>query len=52
MPLSKLSSRELEALEAEVAMALTDASLPMQKRTELERRLEAIRMKIGVDKPQ
>jgi hypothetical protein len=52
MPLSKLSSKDLEALEAEIAMTLADPSLPMDKRLELEKRLEAIRARVGVEKPQ
>ena len=52
MPLSKLSPRELDALEAEVMLALADPTLPMDKRTELEKRLEAIRVKAGVQTPQ
>ena len=50
--MSKLSPRELDALEAEITMTLADPSLPMDKRTELEKRLEAIRVKAGVQKPQ
>lgn len=52
MPLSKLSPRELDALEAEISLALADPTLPMEKRSELEQRLEAIRVKAGVQKPQ
>jgi hypothetical protein len=52
MPLSKLSPNELDRLEAEIAMTLADPSLPMDKRTELEQRLEVIRAKLGVEKPQ
>jgi hypothetical protein len=48
MPLSKLSPRDLESMEAEMAMTLADLSLPMGKRIELERRRDAIRMKIRV----
>ena len=52
MPLSRLSPRELDALEAEISLALADPSLPMDKRSELEKRLEAIRVKAGVLTPQ
>jgi hypothetical protein len=52
MPLSKLSLRELETLEAEVMLALADQTLPQNKPDELEKRLEAIRVKMGLDKPQ
>jgi hypothetical protein len=47
MPLSKLSLRELAALEAEIALMLADPALPIDKRAELERRLEAIRLKLA-----
>jgi hypothetical protein len=50
MPLSNLSPRELEVLEAGVVFALTDPALPIEKRAELEQRLEAIRAKIALDK--
>ena len=52
MPLSKLSPRELDALEAEVTLALADSSLSHDQRSELEKRLEAIRVKAGVQTPQ
>ena len=52
MPLSKLSRRELDALEAEIALALSDPSLPMDKRTELEERLGAIQVKMASLTPQ
>jgi hypothetical protein len=52
MPLSKLSLRELEALEAEIALALSDSALPPEKRRDLEERLAAIREKVSVLKPQ
>ena len=51
MPLSKLSPREPAALEAEIALALADRSLPIETRSELERRIEAIRVKAGVPDP-
>lgn len=47
--LPKLSLKELGALEAEVALALSIPSLPEEKRTELERRLAAVRAKIEVE---
>lgn len=52
MPLSKLSPKELEALEAEIALALSDKSLSTGKRLELTTRLEAIRAKAGVEQSQ
>lgn len=39
------SQKELERLEAEMAMALSDPSLPQEKRAHLQQRLEAIRAK-------
>ena len=45
MAQGKPSERELNALAAEMALALADAALPMEKRTELEQRFEAIRLK-------
>lgn len=38
-------SKELDALEAELALALASPSLPAQKREEIEQRLNAIRAK-------
>ena len=37
--------REIETLEAEIRMALRDASVPLGKRAELEERLSAIKAK-------
>lgn len=48
---SKSTLKEVAALEAEVAMALTNPSLPIEKRMELERRLADIRAKMGGEKP-
>jgi hypothetical protein len=47
MPLSKPSLQEVGALELEVQLALTNPSLPFEKRAELERRLAEIRAKMG-----
>lgn len=38
-------SKELDALEAELALALASPSLPAEKRQEIEQRLAAIRAK-------
>ena len=43
--LSTAFSREIETLEAELRLALNDASLPLGKRAELEERLSAIKAK-------
>jgi hypothetical protein len=40
-------STELDALEAEFALALANRSLPRDKREEIEQRLGAIRQKAG-----
>jgi hypothetical protein len=45
MAQGKSSGRDLDALTAEIALALADAALPMAKRIELERRFETIRLK-------
>lgn len=52
MPQGKSSSRDFDALEAEIALALADPTLPMDKRREFEDRLEAIRAKAGVERSQ
>jgi hypothetical protein len=48
---SKSQLKEVAALEAEVAMALTSPSLPIEKRLDLERRLADIRTKMGGENP-
>lgn len=48
----KLSQRDFDSLEAEMAMTFADSSLPMDKRSELQKRLEAIRVKAGVERAQ
>jgi len=52
MPLSNLSPKELEALEAELAMTLADDTLPFETRNELVRRLNVIKAKLAGLKPQ
>jgi hypothetical protein len=48
---SKTVSREIETLEAELRMALSDPSVPVGKRTELEERLSAIKAKADTTVP-
>lgn len=43
---------DFEALEVEVAMTLACTPLPLKKRAEVEKRMEALRLRVGVFKPQ
>jgi hypothetical protein len=51
-PYGDLLWSDFEALEAEVEMMLGFSWLPKQKRTELNKRMEAIRGKAGALQPQ
>lgn len=45
-------SREFDSLEAHIALTLASPTLPTKQRLELERRFEAIRLKVGVERSQ
>lgn len=52
MAQGKWLTREFDLLEAQMALALAEPTLPMEKRLEFERRLEAIRLKTAAQQSQ
>lgn len=51
-PYGNAPLNDFEALEAEVAMLLASMPLPLTRRTEIEKRMEALRVRAGVPKSQ
>ena len=52
MAQGKPLARDFDALEAEIAMTLAESSFPLEKRTTYQKRLEAIRSKMGEQRSQ
>ena len=46
-PYGDVPLNDFEALEAEVAMMLACRPLPLKKRTEIQKRMEALRARVG-----